>query len=153
MKSIFLMTALFPLLVFAEDHATPKATDYLTEAESLDACADELPMQLECKAEFCYSMVELSTKYQPRFNSVNKAEMVEVCLSEIAVDGTGDHRTRRDRCEAWSEGRPAMKVSKADAAASKQCWTKGTCGERIACWRPFAEKRLAQRAKAEPARK
>ena len=137
---------LLPALCFA-DSKTPTVAELLTDAELLDTCAEELPRQLECKPEFCSAMVDIRRKYQARFAGVDRAEMVQGCLTEIATDGTGDVKVRRSRCEGWMKGRPAMKVARSEAAAVKECWSKATCSERIACWSPFTDKRMASMAK------
>ncbi len=128
---------------FAFAQSKPAVADYLSEAEGLDACAEQLPKQLACKQEFCDAMVDIRKKLQPRFKDVKREEMVAGCLTEISVDGTGDLKTRRDRCAAWAKGRPPMKVARADAAASAACFSKATCGEQIGCWAPLAEKQMA----------
>jgi hypothetical protein len=145
------LLCLAPALVFAADKEPAKAgaavSDYLSDAEMLDGCADELPKQLECKAEFCNAMVDIRRKYQPKFAGVDRNEMVKGCLGEIAVDGTGDQKTRRARCESWSKGRPAMKISRTDAAEQSACWTKSSCGEKIGCWGPLTDKKMSAMAK------
>jgi len=75
------------------------------------------------------------------------------CLAEIAVDGTGETKVRRDRCAEWSKGRPPMKVSKADATAATACFTKSSCGERIGCWAPITETQMAAMAASAPKKK
>lgn len=127
-------------LVSLSSFAQGKVADFLTDAEALDACAEQLPKQLECKQEFCDAMVDIRRKLQPKFAGADRAELVKGCLTEIAVDGTGDQKTRRDRCAAWAKGRPAMKMPRADAAAATACFGKATCGERIGCWAPITEK-------------
>jgi hypothetical protein len=146
MKRLVLAVAcLAPLFAFAQPKpaAAPPAGDFLTAGEQLDACAAELPKHLECKQEFCNAMVDIRKKLQPKFATVDKAELVTACLAEIAVDGTGDAKARRDRCEGWSKGRPPMKVARSEQATSAACFEKATCGERIACWAPLTEKRMA----------
>lgn len=136
MKRLVLAVAcLAPMFAFAEGA--------LSDAEALDVCAEMLPKQLECKEDFCSAMVDIRKKHQPKFASADKAEMVKGCLAEIAVDGTGDTKARRDRCAEWSKGRPAMKVLKSDATAATACFTKATCGERIGCWAPITEKQMS----------
>lgn len=136
------LACLVPVVAFAQN----KAADFLNEAELLDACAQTLPKQLECKEDFCSAMVDLRKKHQPRFASVDRAEMITGCLTEIAVDGTGDLKARRDRCAAWSKGRPPMKVARGEATASTACFAKATCGERIGCWAPITEKQMLSMA-------
>ena len=145
------LACLVPFFAFAQ--SKPATGEFLTDAEGLDLCAEALPKQLECKQEFCNAMVDLRKKHQPRFASVERAEMVAGCLTEIAVDGTGDLKTRRDRCAARSKGRPPMKVARADATASTACFEKATCGEKIGCWAPITDKAMASMAAAAPKRK
>ena len=140
MKRIVLAAlCLAPVFAFGQS----KVSDFLSDSEMLDTCADALPKQLECKQEFCGAMVDIRKKLQPRFASVDRAEMVTACLGEIAIDGTGDAKTRRDRCTGWSKGRPAMKVTRAEAEASTECFAKAPCSERIACWARITEKQMA----------
>ncbi len=145
MKNLLLaLLVLSPAFATADDKAPARSVaDSLSDGEMLDACAEELPKQLECKAEFCNAMVDIRRKYQAKFAGVDRAEMVNGCLAEIATDGTGDAKARRDRCEAWSKGRPPMKVARTELVASKECWTQATCGERVACWGPLTDKRMA----------
>lgn len=147
---VLALTCVVPAIAFAQSKAAAPATEFLSDAEMLDACAETLPRQLECKQDFCNAMVDLRRKHQPRFATVDRAEMVTACLAEIAVDGTGDSKARRDRCAAWSKGRPAMKVPRADATASTACFAKASCGERISCWAPITEKQMASMAAAQP---
>jgi hypothetical protein len=137
------LAALLPLFTAASANAAPSVGEYLSDAEQLDACAEQLPKQLACKEEFCSAMVDIRKKHQPRFAAIDRAEMVKGCLAEIAVDGTGDHQTRRARCEGWSKGRPALKVARTEAAASNACFEKPTCEARIACWAPITDKQMA----------
>ena len=148
------LLSVVPLIAFAEDKQPAKAAtvgDFLSDSEMLDGCAEELPKQMECKADFCNAMVDIRRKYQAKFAGVDRAEMVAGCLTEIATDGTGDPKVRRARCESWSKGRPGMKVARSEAAEVKECWSKATCGERIWCWSPFTDKRMA--AIGKPAEK
>ncbi len=131
---------------FAQSKAAAPTSEFLTDAEALDGCAETLPKQLECKQEFCTAMVDIRMKLQPRFASADTAELAAACLGEIAVEGTGDLEARRDRCAAWAKGRPAMKISRADLTASTACFAKATCGERIGCWAPITEKQMASMA-------
>jgi hypothetical protein len=140
----FVLAAVCLVPVFAFAQAKAPVADLLSAGELLEQCAQALPKQLECKQEFCDAMVDLRRKHQPKFAKVDRAQMVAGCLTEIAVDGTGDDKARRDRCEGWSKGRPAMKVQRSEAAAATACFSKATCGERIACWAPITEKQLAQ---------
>lgn len=143
MKSFVLAVGcLVSFSAFAQ--AKPTVADYLTEAEGLEACAEQLPKQLLCKQEFCDAMVDIRKKLQPRFKDVKREEMVAGCLTEISVDGTGDLKTRKDRCAGWAKGRPAMKIARADAQASMACFSKPTCGEQIGCWAPLTEKQMAR---------
>ena len=141
-RFVLAVACLAPMFAFAQSKAAPTVADFLTDAQMLDSCAEALPRQLECKQDFCDAMVDIRKRNQPRFANVDRAQMVAGCLTEIAVDGTGDLQTRRDRCAAWSKGRPAMKVARSDATAATACFTRGTCGERIACWAPITEKQL-----------
>lgn len=139
-----LVSACFVLCLFsASANAAPPAQVTLSAQEAVEACAVALPEQLACKAEFCGAMVDLRKKYQPHFAAVDRGELVKACLAEIAVDGTGDLETRKGRCAAWSKDRPAPTITKADATAAQACFKKGSCGERIACWAPFAERQFA----------
>lgn len=147
-RILLAVACLAPMFASAQQKpaAAPAADDFLSAGEQLDACAAELPKHLECKQEFCSAMVDIRKKLQPKFAAVDKAELVTACLAEIAVDGTGDAKARRDRCEAWSKGRPALKVSRSEVASSTACFEKASCGERIACWAPLTEKRMAAMA-------
>lgn len=146
MKRLVLLFAAVPCLLTPSGFAAPPAPAYLSAPELLEVCATSLPKQLECKQDFCSAMVDLRKRHQARFASVDRAEMVKICLSEIAVDGSGDLATRKERCAAWSKDRPTPQVLRSDAQAAAACFDKPTCQERIACWAPFTEKQLAAAA-------
>lgn len=143
MKRLVLLFAAVPCLISPSTFAAPPALTYLSAPELLEACATSLPKQLECKEDFCSTMVDLRRRHQAHFAAVDRAEMVKACLAEIAVDGTGDLSTRKERCAAWSKDRPTPQVLRTDAQAAAACFQKPTCRERIACWAPFTEKQLA----------
>lgn len=151
-RLVLAVVCLAPVFAFAQQQsaAAPPAADLLSSGEQLDACAAELPKQLACKQDFCAAMVGLRKKLQPRFAEADTSEMLTACLAEISVDGTGDAKARRARCEGWSKGRPALKVARSEAAASAACFEKASCGERIACWAPLAEKLMAAMAPPKP---
>ncbi len=143
MKRLVLLFAAVPCLMLPSAFAAPPAPAYLSAPELLEVCATSLPKQRECKEDFCSTMVDLRKRHQARFAAVDRAEMVKACLAEIAVDGSGDLSTRKERCAAWSKDRPTPQVLRTDAQAAAACFQKPTCQERIACWAPFTEKQLA----------
>jgi hypothetical protein len=143
MKRLVYLFAVIPCLYAHSASAAPPAAPYLSAPELLEVCATSLPKQLECKEDFCSAMVDLRKRHQARFAAVDRAEMVKMCLSEIAVDGAGDFSARKERCAAWSKDRPTPQVLRSDAEAAAACFQKPTCQERIACWAPFTEKQLA----------
>lgn len=143
MKRLSLLFAAVPCLLATAAFAAPPSPTYLTAPELIEVCATSLPKQLECKEDFCATMVDLRKRHQARFAAVDRAEMVKMCLAEIAVDGTGDLSTRKARCAAWSKDRPTPQVLRSEAEGAAACFQKPTCQERIACWAPYTERQLA----------
>ncbi|HEY5448693.1 MAG TPA: hypothetical protein VIQ54_08065 [Polyangia bacterium] len=129
---ILLALLVCPQVVRSETPSAP-AGDTLSDDEGLTMCAEALPKQLACKEEFCAAMVQIRTKGDKK---IDLKAMEAKCLKEIAVDGTGDLATRKDRCAGWIKNRPKMSIKRADAKAMDACWSKSTCKERIDCWSP-----------------
>src|SRR5439155_1879966 len=129
-------------------------SDVMSDDEMLTACAEALPQQKECKAEFCTSMVDMRSKSDPRFKGADAAklkEMKETCLKEIENDGSGDLAARKKRCSDWTAQRGKMTLKRTDHSEMQACWKKAACGERIACWGPVFGRVMAANmaAKAE----
>jgi hypothetical protein len=138
MRRLALLLCLVPGLALAD--SPPSMTGELSPAEANVACAEALPLQRECKVEFCDAMVELRLAMDPKFKGADKAAMKVECAKEIEVDGTGDLTTRTKRCEGWAAARGPMKIERGDKLAMDACWKKATCGEKVGCWKPIFTK-------------
>jgi hypothetical protein len=138
--------ASFSFLTATLARAEAPARDLLTDDESVTMCAEELPKDLECKKEFCAAMV----KIRAGDKTADLKAMEAKCLDEIAVDGTGDLAARKARCAGWMKSHPKMSMTQAEAKEMSACWTKASCGDRVACWAPHKAKQMGKARDAAP---
>jgi hypothetical protein len=124
----------------AKDEAN-KALGVITHEEQIALCSEELPHEAECKMEWCTAMVDVRTLSDPKFKNFKGdakkiGDMHAACLKEIVQDAASDASARQKNCERFSKERGDLPITKTMADQMKACWTKGSCAEKVACWKP-----------------